>query len=250
MSGKSILVVGATSAIAYQAIRVLLPQYRHYVLAARNAERLAQIASELRSSGAESVHLLSYDAERDTQRDLVGEACVLLGDIPTAVLIAHGMLPPHDDARLSSSATESVLRINTVSVLALCAHTSRYFEKRGSGILAVISSVAADRARKNSYLYAASKAALDVYLDGLHLRWRAQSPELRVLTIKPGFVQTPMTAHLERMLLSVTAECVGIAIARLIVREKHGRRYIPWWWRLIMLIVRGLPSWVMRRVRV
>ncbi len=250
MNSNSILVVGATSALAHETLRALLPHFRYYVLAARNQDHLEKIARELRSSGADAVHTLPYDAERDVQRDLIAEASELLGDYPAVVLIAHGVLPTHAEAQLSSSTTESVFRINTVSVLSLCAHASRHFEHRGWGTLAVISSVAADRARMSSYLYAASKAALDVYLDGLGLRWQSLSRHLRVLTIKPGFVRTPMTAHLERMLLSANAGRVGRSIARLILRGAQGQRYIPWWWRLIMLIVRTLPAWVMRRVRV
>ncbi|GIV54742.1 MAG: short-chain dehydrogenase [Candidatus Kapaibacterium sp.] len=249
MTFSSMLIVGATSQIASHTAYALVPHCRRFVLAARNSERLALLADDLRHRGAEAVYTLPYDAEQDTDRDLIEEACALLGELPTVVLIAHAVLPRDDQAYRSKQTTREVLQINTSSVLVLCATIASHFEERGYGTVAVISSVAADRARRSNFLYAATKAALDVYLDGLALRWQAQSPALRVLTIKPGFVRTPMTAHLERVPFSVSAERVGRSIARLIIHGSTGRRYIPWWWRPVMLIARCLPRWVMQRIR-
>lgn len=249
MNRSSILIVGATSAIAHQTARALLGQYSRFVLAGRNTERLSAVAEDLRARGAEAVHTISYDAEHDAEIDLVAHARQLLGATPDAVLIAHAVLPRHEEVIDQPTSARRVLLINAVSVLTLCTEVCRHFEQRGSGILAVISSVAADRGRMNNFLYAASKAALDVYLDGLRLRWKALFPQLRVLTIKPGYVRTPMTAHLDRMTAAVSAERVGSAIAKLITRRRSGRRYIPWWWRIIMGIVRRLPERFMLLIR-
>jgi len=250
MIGKSILIVGATSAIARHAARALLPAYQHFVLAARNHPQLAEFAAQLSSLGAGSVQTLGYDAAHDINRDLIAEAKELLGELPDTVLIAHGLLPTDEESWRMIETIENVFRTNTISVFALCAQVSRHFEHRGHGMLAVISSVAADRGRMSNFLYAASKAALDVFLDGLRLQWQSRSPALHVLTIKPGFVRTPMTAHLRRTPLAVSAERVGTSIARLILLQSSGRRYIPWWWRPIMTIVANLPDWVLRQVKV
>ncbi|MCS6999759.1 MAG: SDR family NAD(P)-dependent oxidoreductase [Bacteroidota bacterium] len=245
----SVLIVGATSAIAHETARALVGRTSHFVLAARNAEHLAVVAADLRNRGAKTVHTLHYDAESHVQRDLLAEAADSIGTLPDAVLIAHGVLPRHEEVVHDSNAARSVLQINTVSVLALCTDVSRHFEQRGSGLLAVISSVAADRGRMQNYLYSASKAALDVYLDGLRLRWKTLSPALRVLTIKPGYVRTPMTAHLEHMILPASPDSVGRRIARAMLRRKGGRMYVPWWWALVAAVLRRLPEPFMLLVR-
>jgi short-subunit dehydrogenase len=249
MSLSSILIVGATSAIAEQTALALVGRCKRFVLAARNHERLLGVAGRLRARGA-TVYTFAYDAERMHDVDLLAQARqVLGGELPDAVLIAHAVLPRHEEVVLDPNMAHRTLEINTVSVLTLCTAVCRHFEERGSGVLAVISSVAADRGRVNNFLYAASKAALDVYLDGVRLRWKLRSSRLRVLIIKPGYVRTPMTAHLERMLFPASPERVGAAIARLIAGRRDGRRYIPWWWRPIMAIARLLPDRVMLSIK-
>lgn len=249
MTPSSILIVGATSAIAEQTALALVGRCKQFVLAARNQERLDAVARSLRVRGA-TVHTLAYDAEHMQEVDLLAQARqVLGGELPDAVLIAHAVLPRHEEVVHDPILAHRVLEINTVSVLTLCTAVCRHFEERGSGVLAVISSVAADRGRVNNFLYAASKAALDVYLDGVRLRWKLRSSHLRVLTIKPGYVRTPMTTHVERMLLPASPERVGAAIARLIAGHRDGRRYIPWWWRPIMAIARLLPDRAMLYVK-
>ncbi|MCX7929523.1 MAG: SDR family NAD(P)-dependent oxidoreductase [Chlorobi bacterium] len=249
MKLDSVLIVGATSAIAAATARALLGTCSTFVLAARNSERLNIIAKDLRSRGADAVLSMPYDALHDTDRDVVADTQQLLGTLPDAVLIAHAVLPEHDAIVHDAANAHQVLEINTVSVLALCTHVCRHFEQRGSGILAVISSVAADRGRRNNFLYAASKAALDVYLDGLRLRWSAHWPLLRVLTIKPGYVRTPMTAQLASMPLAARADDVGHSIAQLLRRGASGRYYIPWWWRVVMTVVRILPDRLVMLIR-
>ncbi len=250
MHFDSMLIVGATSAIAQATARHLIEQCSCFILAARNHERLEIVASDLRNRGARQVHMLPFDAEQRWGYELVERISTLTGGtFPDAVLIAHGILPQTTEAFLDREIAHQVIQINTCSVIALCADICRHFEERGRGILAVISSVAADRGRMNNFLYSASKAALDTYLDGLRLRWRSQSPEIRVLTIKPGYVRTPMTAHFQRMIGAASPDRVGRAIARLLLKGSSGKRYIPWWWRPLMAVVRSLPERAMLFIR-
>lgn len=248
MRCTSILIVGATSAIAEQTALALIGTCKRFVLAARNQERLRAVADCLRTRGAD-VQTLIYTAEHMQHEELLTQTHQLLGELPDAVLIAHGVLPRHEEVVHDPKGVRRVLEINTVSVLTLCTAVSRLFEERGRGILAVISSVAADRGRVNNFVYSASKAALDVYLDGLRLRWKLLSAALCVLTIKPGYVRTPMTAHIQGMLFPVSSQRVGAAIAWLIARQKGGKRYIPWWWRPIMGLARLLPERAMLLVK-
>ena len=250
MHFDSIVIVGATSAIAQATARHLIEHCSCFVLAARDYERLELVATDLRNRGAQRVHTLLFDAEHRWGYDFVERISTLTGGaFPDAALIAHGILPQTTEAFLDREVAQQVIQINTCSVIALCADICRHFEERGRGILAVISSVAADRGRMNNFLYSASKAALDTYLDGLRLRWRSRSHELRVVTIKPGYVRTPMTAHLQRMIGAASPDRVGRAIAQLLLRGSRGKRYIPWWWRPLMAVVRSLPERAMLFIR-
>jgi NAD(P)-dependent dehydrogenase (short-subunit alcohol dehydrogenase family) len=117
--------------------------------------------------------------------------------------------------------------------------------QRGSTI-AVISSVAGDRGRARNGIYGTSKAGLDAFLSAL--RQRLTPAGVRVLTVKPGFVDTPMTAHLRKSPLFASAASVGGAIV-LAVDEGAEVIYVPWFWRLIMFVVRALPMSIFKRLK-
>ena len=123
---------------------------------------------------------------------------------------------------------------------------ANYFEKRGEGTLAAISSVAGDRGRQSNYVYGTAKAAVNTYLQGL--RNRLYSKGVHVLTIKPGFVDTPMTAHLRQGPLFASADRVARDIVKAIEKKKC-IIYTPWFWRWIMLLIRLIPEPVFRRLK-
>jgi short-subunit dehydrogenase len=133
-----------------------------------------------------------------------------------------------------------------LSALSFLTLLANYFEKRGTGTLAAISSVAGDRGRQSNYIYGTTKAALSTFLQGL--RNRLSSKNVHVLTIKPGFVDTPMTAHLKRGLLFATPEKVAQDIIRAIAGKKSVL-YTPWFWRWIMLAIKMIPETIFRKLR-
>ena len=114
--------------------------------------------------------------------------------------------------------------------------------KRGK--IAVISSVAGDRGRKKVGLYGAAKAALDSYLSAV----RQDEKSLQIVTIKPGFVKTKMTAKLEGGFLPATAEHVGADIASFLKGDSL-ILYTPWFWRWIMLIIKNIPERIFMRMK-
>ena len=154
-------------------------------------------------------------------------------------LIAHGVLGDQKEAEEDYRAAEKVIRTNLLSAMSLITWLANYFVERQSGTIAAISSVAGDRGRKSNYVYGTSKAALTTFLQGV--RNRVDREGVNVLTIKPGFVATPMTAHLERGILFVTPEKVARAIARAVEQHKDVI-YTPKFWRLIMMVIRWLPE--------
>jgi short-subunit dehydrogenase len=130
-----------------------------------------------------------------------------------------------------------------VSVLNLAAD---YFAARRGGFLCVLSSVAGDRGRQSNYLYGAAKGGLTVYLQGL--RNRLSRSGVQVTTVKPGFVDTPMTYGKPGLFLTATPERAARGILRAIRRRKD-EVYVPGFWRWIMEIVRTVPECVFKRMK-
>jgi short-subunit dehydrogenase len=236
---KSILVLGATSSIAIATQRLYAPQGVKFYLVARHKEKLSAVAADLQVRGAAEVHTCVLDLN-DTDRHAVmlQDAHDKLQGIGIA-LIAHGVLGDQKEAEQDYRVAEKVIRTNLLSAMSLITWLANYFVERQSGTIAAISSVAGDRGRKSNYVYGTSKAALTTFLQGV--RNRVDREGVNVITIKPGFVATPMTSHLERGILFVTPEKVARAIARAVEQHKDVI-YTPKFWRLIMTVIRWLPE--------
>jgi NAD(P)-dependent dehydrogenase (short-subunit alcohol dehydrogenase family) len=121
------------------------------------------------------------------------------------------------------------LTINGVGTAALLTCAANYCEAQGYGCIAVLGSVAGDRGRRSNYVYGASKGMIDVFMQGL--RQRLGPLGVRVVTIKPGPVDTPMTEHLPKNPLFATSDYVGARVYRAMLRGKPVI-YIPWFWRV------------------
>jgi short-subunit dehydrogenase len=130
-------------------------------------------------------------------------------------------------------------------VISLLTISANYFEQRRRGCIAVISSVAGDRGRKSNYVYGTAKAALTTFLQGL--RNRLSSSGVTVVTVKPGFVATPMTAHMKSGLLTASPQAVGQGIYEAMMKKKDVV-YLPWFWQPIMFIVKSIPESVFKRL--
>ncbi|HXC65533.1 MAG TPA: SDR family NAD(P)-dependent oxidoreductase, partial [bacterium] len=120
------------------------------------------------------------------------------------------------------------------------------FEAQGRGCLAVISSVAGDRGRQSNYVYGTAKATVTAFLSGL--RNRLFRSGVQVLTIKPGMVDTPMTAALKKGPLFASADTVAAGIVRA-VDKRRDVVYVPGYWRLVMGVIKALPEGVFKRLK-
>lgn len=243
---KRVLVIGAASAIAEATERLLATQGAALYLCGRDVARLQAIAADLRVRGARFVGTEALDAN-DIGRHaaVIDNARALLGGLDT-VLIAHGTLS--DQAACQSSVTRTLDEISTnaLSVIAFLTLLANQFEDQRSGTIVVISSVAGDRGRASNYVYGSAKALVSAFLSGLRQRLRPAG--VRVLTIKPGFVDSPMTRSFRKGLLWAQPA----AIARGIVASLEGGGnvvYLPAFWRLIMLTVRLVPESLFARLR-
>lgn len=242
---KNILIVGATSAIAIACARQWAKEGARFFLVARNGERLQQVAGDLKARGAQFAACHQLDINRLELHSAMLEQCASELGALDVVLVAPGTLP--DQAACQSDPAVAVREFNTnaTSVIALLTPIANTLEAQKRGTLAVISSVAADRGRPSNYLYGSAKAALTAFCEGLNARlFKAGA---HVLTIKPGFVATPMTAGLPLPgPLVATPEKVASDILRAVDKRKDVL-YTPWFWSLIMLIIRSVPKPVFKR---
>lgn len=244
---QTILIIGATSGIAEAVARRYAERGAGLFLVARSSEKLQAIAADLSARGARDVQSFVMDANDSSLIPRMLEVAWKAFGTFDVALVAHGTLP--DQSRTETDIPYAIgeFRTNAESVIACLAGLAGRFEPQGTGVIAVIGSVAGDRGRASNYLYGAAKAAIDTYASGL--RARLFSSGVHVLTIKPGFVATPMTADLnlpER--LTASPDEVARDIQRAIANRKDVL-YTPWFWYWIMLIIRWLPATVFKRMK-
>ncbi len=243
---RKVLIVGATSAIAQATARLLAARGDRLFLAARNPDRLEMVRQDLAARGAGSVDAMALDAnDRSRHAALLEAAGQAMGGLDI-VLIAHGVLSDQKACEASVDRTLADIETNALGVIALLTLVANRFEAGRAGVIAVISSVAGDRGRRSNYVYGAAKGMVGLFLQGLRNRLAAAG--VQVLTIKPGFVDTPMTAGIAKG-GPLWAKPETIAAGILAAIEK-GRDvvYLPWFWRPIMLIIRMIPERVFKRL--
>jgi len=242
---KRVLALGATSAIAEATLRLLAEQHATFFLVGRNPQKLAAVRDDLLTRGAAFATTRIADLDKtDAHPAMLAHAVTALGGLDLA-LLAHGVLGDQPEAEKDYAAAEAILRTNFLSAVSLVGWLANYFETEHRGTIADISSVAGDRGRKSNYVYGASKGGLNVFLDGV--RNRIDRAGVQVLTIKPGFVATPMTAHLPKNALFAEPAQVARHILRAIEKRKDVA-YVPPFWGLIMLIVRNIPRRIFKKM--
>jgi decaprenylphospho-beta-D-erythro-pentofuranosid-2-ulose 2-reductase len=239
------LILGATSAIAIAVARKLAVAGAGLYLVGRSQAKLEAVACDLETRGATAVFVQVIDLDDTSAHPaMLGAAAEALGHIEFA-LIAHGILGDQDAAQTDYAVAEKILVTNFLSAVSLSTWLANYFEERGAGALGVISSVAGDRGRKSNYVYGASKGALNIFLDGL--RNRVDRAGVQVLTIRPGFVSTPMTAHLKQNALFAHPSKIADGILHAI-ESRRDVVYLPKIWGPIMFLIRNIPERVFKKM--
>ncbi len=243
---RKILIVGATSAIAQATAKLFAQKHDALFLVGRDTDNLEVIAADLKVRGASKVAYYSLDLN-DVQhhQPMLEQAYKDLEGLDT-VFIAYGTLEDQKASEENYAHAEQVLRTNFLSVVSLLTPIANRLEKQHYGCIVAISSVAGDRGRQSNYVYGTAKGALSLFLQGL--RNRLQAANVCVLTIKPGFVDTPMTASFRKGLLWAKPETIARGIEQAIEKRKD-IVYLPWFWRPIMMMIRLIPEFIFKRMK-
>jgi decaprenylphospho-beta-D-erythro-pentofuranosid-2-ulose 2-reductase len=243
---KKILVVGATSAIAEQCARLWAARGDELFLVARNALRLKTIAEDLKLRGASRTHSLCLDLnDIDGHAAMLDEVEAVMGSIDK-VLIAHGTLPNQKMCEQCVGKTFEEIKTNALSIISILTHIANRFEFKRAGTIAVISSVAGERGRASNYVYGSAKAMVTVFTSGL--RQRLQKSNVAVVSIKPGFVDTPMTATFKKGLLWSKPSTVAKMIVQSIDQRKE-EIYVPAFWGIIIFILKVIPNFIFKKLK-
>jgi len=241
----SILIIGGCSEIGAAVARQFGRAGSRIVLAVRSTEGLDQIADELRIVTPHSVEVHRLDVLDIERHEAFLDA---LGELPEIVLCAVGLNGQQGALALDPLAAKRVMEINYVAPALLIGAIANRMEVRNSGTIIGISSVAGDRGRASNYIYGSAKAGFTAFLSGL--RARLSRTAIRVITVKPGFVRTRMTAGMEMpSILTAEPEEVAEAVWRA-VRKRRSVIYVRPIWRVIATIIRLLPEPIFKKLRV
>jgi decaprenylphospho-beta-D-erythro-pentofuranosid-2-ulose 2-reductase len=253
VASKRVIILGVTSAIAEAVARLYAAEGAALVLAGRNPERLHAIARDLKARGAALAKIEVVDlAQPGVAEDALPRMTAYLGTVDH-ILLVYGSLGDQARSEREITRARDILQVNFTSAAEWSLASANVLEAQGQGSLIVIGSVAGDRGRQSNYIYGAAKAGLATLVQGIAHRFaQIKQPDSamrpRAVLIKPGFIDTPMTAGMKKggPLWSTPA-----AIAPIIRRAAdHGGAivYAPWFWRLILLVIRLTPAPLFHRL--
>lgn len=246
---KKIVLIGATSAIAGRCARLWLEkQPTDLTLVGREAQCIERVAKDFKVRSPQSViRVVEADFLNPEAINTTVEDIAKLGRVDI-VLIAHGSLPDQTDCQNDLQSCCSTLEINGVSPVLYAEAFAKVMEKANHGTIALIGSVAGDRGRKSNYVYGAAKGLVTRYAQGLQHRFAGGG--VKVVLIKPGPTDTPMTAHL-KVKGAKLAPVEGVA-RQIVDGVEAGKPviYVPGKWRLVMMVIRHLPAFIFNKMDV
>jgi decaprenylphospho-beta-D-erythro-pentofuranosid-2-ulose 2-reductase len=241
----TVVVLGGGSDIGSSTARLLAARGSTIVLAARRPDELIDEAAALRGAGARAVEVVPFDAlDTEAHPAFVRELFDRLGDLDL-VLLAFGVLGDQEAAEKDAAAALEVARTNYLGAVSVLIPLAEALREQGHGTIAVLSSVAAERGRRSNFVYGSAKAGLDVFCQGLADRLHGEG--VRVLVVRPGFVASKMTAHLDPAPLSTTPDAVAKATLDGLDRGADVV-WVPGPLRWVMTVLRHLPRSVFRRL--
>ena len=243
---ERIVALGALSAMGEASLRLYAREGARIVVAGRNEGRLKVVARDLEARGATSVVTWALDLARPEDADAqLQRMAASIGGLD-GVLLFYGTLGDHAKAEGCMAEARHILATNFTSAAEWCLAAAGIIESQGRGTLVVVGSVAGDRGRQSNYIYGAAKGGLGLLVQGLAHRLAGSGG--RAVLIKPGFVDTPMTAGIAK---GGPLWAKPEAVAEIIKRAGKSRPvvYAPGFWRWIMLAIRSVPAPVFHKTR-
>ncbi|MEP2771622.1 MAG: SDR family oxidoreductase [Fulvivirga sp.] len=241
---KLALILGGTSDISIALAKDLLVQGYSILLAGRNTEALNSIAADLEIRFDGSVRAIGFDAT-----DYLNHRTFIEGlpSMPELTIAVFGYLGDQEKAQSDWQECERILDTNYKGAVSILNIVAKTYEDQKRGTIVGISSVAGERGRQSNYFYGSAKAGFTAYLSGL--RNRLFKSGVNVLTVKPGFVDTKMTANMDLPgPLTATPEKVSKSIIKAI-RKNKSTIYTLSIWRLIMYIIKTIPEFIFKRLK-
>ncbi len=244
---RTVLILGATSAIARAVAGEFARRGYDLLLAGRDPEELDSLAADLALRYGVKAEGRAFEALALETHDAFVEACRKTSEdsLDGAVLFL-GYLGDQSVAEKDPAETKRILDTNLIGPVSILSLLANHFEEKRGGFLCALSSVAGDRGRQSNYVYGAAKAGLSIFLQGL--RNRLFRAGVRVITVKPGFVDTAMTFGRPGMFLVASPESVAARIVKAILKGED-LVYVPAFWRPVMLLIRLIPERLFKRLR-
>lgn len=237
------LILGATSDIGAALAGAFASHGFGLLLAARRPEALASLVSDVQIRHGVEALPVAFDALDYASHEAFYRA---LPHPPEVVICLFGYLGDQQQAQRDFAEAQRIIETNFTGAVSILNIVANDFERRGTGSIIGVSSVAGDRGRASNYYYGSAKAALTTYLSGL--RNRLAGSNVHVLTVRPGFVATRMTQGMKLPpLLTATPERVARDVYRAYTQRKDAI-YTIWPWRLIMLAIRAIPEPLFKRL--
>jgi decaprenylphospho-beta-D-erythro-pentofuranosid-2-ulose 2-reductase len=247
MSWKYALVVGASSGIGAALAKRLAVDGCQVALVARRAAELAGVCEAINAGG--TVRARAYPHDVRAVEEVPALFQQIAGDLGglDLVIFAAGVQPRVAPDEYDTEKDRLMIEVNVIGGMAWLNEAARRFERAGAGTIVGISSIAADRGRRGNPAYGASKAALDHFLEAL--RNRLSQRGVNVVTIKPGFIDTDLTKGMSGLFWLISPDQAAAKILAA-ARRGSGTAYVPARWRLVGLIIRSIPSFLFRRLKI
>ncbi len=243
----NIVIFGATSAIAQAWARLHAAQGASFYLLGRDVGKLKTVKNDLLTRGASQVQLYTADLAKVQDYSVIADEIYAYWPQIDIALFAQGSLPDQRQLEKNIAAVRAMFELNAMSYILPASVIAERMAQKGCGSVVLISSVAGDRGRQSNYFYGTSKAAVTTFAQGL--RNHVFKHGVQVLTVKPGFVDTPMTANIAKGgPLWATPEQIAVCIENGLQKKKDVV-YAPLFWQIIMLVIKNVPEVIFKRLQ-
>jgi decaprenylphospho-beta-D-erythro-pentofuranosid-2-ulose 2-reductase len=240
----TVLILGASSDMAVAIAKKFASAGHSIQLAARKVTRLQPLQSDLSVRYNTTCTLHEFDAEKMDGHEAFFNS---LSPRPDITICVFGYLGEQKVAETDWAECERIIRVNYTGAVSILNIVANAYAAAGAGAIAGISSVAGERGRQSNYFYGSAKAGFTAYLSGM--RNRLFHHQVHVLTVQPGFVYTKMTENMPLpKLLTATPENVADSVYAGIVKKKN-EIYVKWFWRWIMLVIKSIPEFLFKKLK-